>query len=129
MRRSCTRLRSVYTEVCTIRSSSGGAGQLWPQAAQKRVVPWRRAATPTIISTAFPKEAFSSPDRVWPNLSDIWSVAVPRSCRNFVSGTFDCARLFAHRCQRHDGDKAKTETVGRVPVQMFCDEAQGNEYE
>ena len=79
--RSQTRLCSVCTEVCTIRNWSAGSSQLWSQAAQKRVALCRRAATPTIISTAFPKEAFSSPDRVWPSLSDIWSVAVPKSCR------------------------------------------------
>ena len=41
--------------------------------------PWSRAATPTMISTALPKEALSRPARVWPNGIDIWSVHSPRS--------------------------------------------------
>lgn len=127
--RSRTRLCIVYTEVCTILNWSAGSGQLWSQAAQKRVALCRRAATPTIISTAFPKEAFSSPDRVWPSLSDIWSVAVPRSCRRFVSEKSDYARVLAHRRQRHNCDKTEAETVRSVPFQVFGYEAQGNKYE
>ena len=34
---------------------------------------------PTMISTAFPKEAFKRPESVWPSLSESWSVATPNS--------------------------------------------------
>ena len=32
-----------------------------------------------MISTAFPKEAFKRPERVWPSFNESWSVATPNS--------------------------------------------------
>ena len=34
----------------------------------------------TMISTAFPNDAFKRPERVWPNFNDSCSVAVPSNC-------------------------------------------------
>lgn len=41
--------------------------------------PWSKAATATMISTAFPKDAFNNPARVGPNGLASCSVASPRS--------------------------------------------------
>lgn len=40
---------------------------------------WSRAAIPTMISTAFPNEAFRRPESVWPSFNDNCSVASPNS--------------------------------------------------
>lgn len=45
----------------------------------KKVLPCNKAAIPTMISTAFPNDAFNRPAHVEPNLMDISSVETPRS--------------------------------------------------
>ena len=46
--------------------------------------PCKSAAMPTIISTAFPKDALRSPDNSSPRFMDSWSVAVPNSWRKDI---------------------------------------------
>lgn len=106
---------------------------------QGNTVPCRRAATPTIISTAFPKDAFRRPERVSPSLSDNCSVASPNSCRIRKK-----KRLIAENrrrekspsgvgshylCKRHNGDEAEREPQGGIPIEMVRDEAQRNKHE
>ena len=89
------------------------------------------AATPTMISTALPKDALSRPESVWPSFIDICSVASPSSCVRRISRHTRPIRLVSatHLGKGHDSDEAERESQRRVPVEVVRDEAQGHEDE
>lgn len=78
----------ALTLVCTIRSSPGTMTFLsippvtgGTKTAERELgAPCKRAAIPTMISTALPNDALSNPERVCPSFIESCSVAVPRSC-------------------------------------------------
>lgn len=90
---------------------------------------------PTMISTALPKDALSSPERVCPSLSESWSVAVPSSYTNHNSRAFSrrsgvrSGVAMTYRGQGHDRDKAEGEPEGGIPVEEVREEAEGDEEE
>ena len=91
-----------------------------------------------MISTAFPKEAFKRPERVWPSFNDSCSVATPNSYndRKHRSAT-ETTRAKSGRgwggvadlCEGHNSNKTEREPQGGIPIQVVREEAQGDKYE
>ena len=82
------------------------------------------AATPTIISTAFPKEALSRPESVWPSCKESWSVASPSNCdrrKPVVAKSQTCKAILdglgvTHFCKGDNRNEAKSKSQCSVPI-------------
>ena len=98
----------------------------------KETIPWSKAAIPTMISTAFPKEAFNRPERVWPSFNDNWSVATPNSYNTRKNRSNDAHKTrdeLRYLGEGHDSNEAEREPQGGIPTEMVGDEAQRDEHE
>jgi hypothetical protein len=91
---------------------------------------------PTIISTAFPKEALRRPASVWPRLNDICSVESPRS---YLDRRMETPKDKGQTGQGregnanrdlgkgHDSEEAERKAQSGIPVEVVGDDAERDE--
>jgi hypothetical protein len=93
-----------------------------------------------MISTAFPKDAFKRPERVWPSLNDSWSVASPNNYTQKPTKTGERSKTEDAKKARqgvdrhylgkgHDSNETEREPQGSIPVEMVRDKAEGDKHE
>lgn len=94
----------------------------------------------TMISTAFPKEAFRRPERVCPSFNDSWSVASPNSCksrenRSITENDGEKTQIaglgvgLRYLRERHNCDEAEQEPQASIPVKVVRNKAQRHKHE